>query len=69
MKKFKYRFMRTLGGVCQEMQYPKMDFVSDATACRYARLVLGHDCFAIRLDETELKEYSRLMSEMNRAYA
>jgi hypothetical protein len=68
MNKFKYRFMRSLGGVCEEMQYPKMDFISDAAACKYARLVLGHDCFAVKLDEAELKAYNTLVKKFDYSY-
>ena len=71
MVKFKYKFMRPASRqafAVEEMQYPKMDFVSDAAACRFARLVLGHDCFAVRLDEIELQEYSRMMAKMDRVY-
>ena len=35
----------------EEMQVPKMEFRSDADANKYARWVMGNNCFALKVDE------------------
>lgn len=60
MKKFNYRFMRPAFGyvgqgiqkpAVEQIQYPKMEFSSDAEANQYARLLFGFNCFALKDDE------------------
>lgn len=53
----------------EEMQYKKMEFSSDADANKYARWVLGYNCFAVRLDEEELKEYQKITIKMSVNYS
>ena len=60
MKKFNYYFMRPALGfhtrspldrpAVERIQCASMEFSSDADANKYARIALGHNCFAIRED-------------------
>ena len=60
MKKQKYKFytdyipqwgVKSNRPAFEEMQYPHMDFGSDEEANEYAKFVLGHNCFAVKVEE------------------
>lgn len=62
MKKFTYKFMRPAFGyvgqgiqkpAVERIQYPKMEFVSDAAANEYARVLFGFNCFALKDDDEQ----------------
>lgn len=44
----------------EEMIYPRMEFISEAEANKYARWVLGCNCFAVKLTDTEIEEFNKL---------
>lgn len=47
----------------EEIQCEKMEFGSDADANKFARKVMGHNCFAIQLDDTEVQQYKQLVNQ------
>lgn len=52
----------------EEIQYEKMEFNCDADANKFARKVLGHNCFAVQLDDNELRQHKQLSDQFSKTY-
>jgi hypothetical protein len=50
------------------MIYPQMQFTSEVKADKYAKRVLGHQCFASLLTDEELMEKQKIEKKFSKSF-